>query len=191
MTRWEAWTVHLSTVLVAGTGVVYAVMRYLMEPADPFAVVGHPLQPTVQHLHVLVAPLLVFGAGLIWRDHVWKHYRQGVRTARRSGVGMLLTIMPMIVSGYLIQTTVTEGWRTAWIAVHLVTSAIWSLAYGVHAIDAVRRWSKKRRVAARRDDLVGTAIEARDGRIAARSAVRPTPSSERARRSGESPAATA
>lgn len=142
MRRWEAWSVHLSTVLVAGTGVVYAVMRYLLRPADPYAVVNHALQPGFQHLHVLFAPLLVFGAGLVWRDHVWKHYRQGVKTGRRSGLGMLFTIVPMVVSGYLIQTTVTEGWRTAWIAVHLAASGIWLLGYAGHAVVAVRRWSR-------------------------------------------------
>lgn len=166
MKRWEAWSVHVSTVLVAGTGLVYAAMRYLMAPADPFAVVNHPLQPTVQHLHVLAAPLLVFGAGLVWRDHVWKHYRQGVRSARRSGLGMLYTLVPMVVSGYLIQTTVTEGWRTAWIAVHLAASAIWILGYAGHAVHAVRR--RFRRV--------------ENGAAATR---------ERARRNEESPAATA
>jgi len=62
MKTWEAWSVLVSTVLVAGTGVVYAGMRYLLAPADPFAVVNHPLPPTIQHLHVLVAPLLVFAA---------------------------------------------------------------------------------------------------------------------------------
>jgi hypothetical protein len=166
--RWEAWSVHVSTILVAGTGVVYAAMRYLMAPTDPFAVVNHPLQPTVQHLHVLVAPLLVFGAGLVWRDHVWKHYKQGVETSRRSGIAMLLTIVPMVVSGYLIQTTVTEGWRTAWIAVHLSTSGIWLLGYLGHAVDAVRRWARKR--SRRAEETART---------------------ERGRRSEESPAATA
>jgi hypothetical protein len=136
---WEAWSVHVATVLVAGTGLVYAVMRYLLAPSDPYAVVNHPLQPTVQHLHVLVAPLLVFGAGMIWREHVWKHYGNGVRSGRRSGVWMLLTLAPMAASGYLIQTTVTESWRTAWIAVHLAASAIWVLGYAGHTVAAVRR----------------------------------------------------
>ena len=144
MSRWEAWCLHLSNLLVIGTGLFYAWARYLAEPVDPFAV-AHPLQATFQHLHVLVAPLLVFGAGLVWRDHVWKHYEQGVKTSRRSGVSMLLTIVPMVASGYLIQTTVTEGWRTAWIAVHLATSAVWLLGYAAHAVDAVRRWSGKKR----------------------------------------------
>lgn len=139
MKSWEAWSVHVSTVLVTATGLVYAVMRYLLEPADPFAVVNHPLQPTVQHLHVLVAPLLVFGAGLIWREHVWKHYKNSVRSGRRSGLWMLLTIAPMVVSGYLIQTTITESWRTAWIVVHVATSGIWVLGYAGHTVAAVRR----------------------------------------------------
>lgn len=139
MKAWETWTVHVSTILVAGTGAVYAVMRYLMEPADPYAVVSHPLQPTVQHLHVLAAPFLVFAAGLIWREHVWKHFKNGVRSGRRSGLWMLPTLLPMVVSGYLIQTTVTEGWRTAWIAVHLVTSTLWLLGYAGHAVAAVQR----------------------------------------------------
>lgn len=139
MKSWEAWSVHVAMALVTVTGAVYAVMRYLLQPSDPYSVVSHPLQPQVQHLHVLVAPLLVFGAGIIWREHVWKHYRNGVRSGRRSGVGMLLTLAPMVVSGYLIQTTVTDSWRTAWIAVHLGASGIWTLAYAGHAVAAVRR----------------------------------------------------
>lgn len=150
MKAWEVWTVHLSTVLVAGTGLVYAVMRYLLEPSDPYAVVNHPLQPTVQHLHVLLAPFLVFGVGLIWREHVWKHFRNGVRSGRRSGLWMLPTLAPMVVSGYLIQTTVTPGWRTAWIAVHLATSALWILGYAGHAVAALQRRRAKPRATTRR-----------------------------------------
>lgn len=145
MRRWEAWSVHASTLLVGGTGLVYAAMRYFLSPSDPYAVVNHPLQPTFQHLHVLTAPLLVFGAGLIWREHVWKHFRNGVQGGRRSGLGLLATIAPMVVSGYLIQTTVTEGWRTAWIAVHLATSALWLAAYAGHALAVARKRARTAR----------------------------------------------
>lgn len=147
MKRWEAWSVHASTLLVGGTGLVYAVMRYALRPPDPYAVVNHPLQPAFQHLHVLTAPLLVFAAGLIWREHVWKHFRNGVRTGRPSGFGLLATIAPMVISGYLIQTTVTEGWRTAWIAVHLVTSALWLGAYAGHALAVARKRARAGRSA--------------------------------------------
>ena len=36
MKRWESWSVHLSTLLVGGTGLVYAWMRYLLPAADPY-----------------------------------------------------------------------------------------------------------------------------------------------------------
>ena len=67
MTRAEAWCLWLASLLVGGTGIVYAVMRYACTPADPFAVVNHPWQPQAQHWHVLLAPTLVFALGLIWR----------------------------------------------------------------------------------------------------------------------------
>lgn len=134
MTRFELWLVHLSTVLVGGTGLVYAWMLYFLDSADPFAVVNHPWQPGVQHLHVWTAPLLVFAAGVIWRAHVWEHWRKGVRARRRSGIGLVLTLVPMVVSGYLIQTAVGEGWRTAWTVVHLTTSGLWLLGYVAHQL---------------------------------------------------------
>ena len=134
MSRLEAWLVHVATLLVGATGVVYAWMRYLLAPAEPFAVVNHPLQPAVQHLHVWAAPLLVFAAGVIWREHVWKHWRRGIRARRRSGLSLVLTIVPMVASGYLIQTAVSPGWRTAWVAIHLVTSGLWLAAYLVHQV---------------------------------------------------------
>lgn len=145
MSRLEAWLVHVSTLLVGGTGLVYAWMRYLLSAAEPFAVVNHPLQPAVQHLHVWTAPLLVFGAGVIWREHVWKHWRRGIRSRRRSGISLVLTLVPMVASGYLIQTAVSPGWRTAWVSIHLVASGLWLAAYLVHQV--VPWWLRRRRAA--------------------------------------------
>lgn len=139
MNRLQAWTVHLSTAAVGGTGLVYAWMRYLLQPADPYAVVNHPLQPAVQHLHVLAAPLLVFAAGLVWREHAWGHWREGVVRRRRSGLGMIVALAPMVVSGYLLQTTVTPGWHAAWVGIHLGASALWLAGYAGHLAVAVRR----------------------------------------------------
>jgi len=142
VSRLEAWLVHVSTLLVGVTGLLYAWMRYLMAPAEPFAVVNHPLQPTVQHLHVWTAPLLVFAAGVIWREHVWKHWRRGIRPRRRSGISLVLTLVPMVASGYLIQTAVTPGWRTAWVAIHLTTSGLWLAAYLLHQL--LPWWARRR-----------------------------------------------
>ncbi len=147
MNRATAWTVHASTILVGGTGLVYAWMSYLATPADEFSIVGHPWQPQVQHLHIWTAPLLVFGVGLIWRDHAWRHYRRGQPHGRRSGISLLLSAAPMVASGYFIQTAAEHGWRRAWVVVHLAASALFAVGYVVHQIvDRRRRRSRPTRV---------------------------------------------
>lgn len=103
MSRFEAWLLHLGSLLVGGTGLVYAGMRYLAVPADPEAVVGHPWQPAVQHLHVLTAPLLVLAVGALFHAHAWTALRLGVRDGRASGLVLLASALPMIASGYLLQ----------------------------------------------------------------------------------------
>ena len=132
--RAEVWALHLSCVLVGGTGLVYAWMRYLVTPVDPFAVVNHPWQPTWMHLHVLAAPLLVFAVGMVWRRHVWCGWRLGIRARRRSGLGLALSLAPMIVSAGLLQVSVGEGWRRAWGWVHLATGGLWIAGYLAHQL---------------------------------------------------------
>ena len=132
MSRWQRWLLHTANLLVGGTGLVYALMRYFMRPADEWAVVNHPWQPHVQHLHLLFAPLLVFACGWIWQGHVAGRQRQAEEPRRRTGPGLIVAFAPMIVSGYLIQTTVSDGWRQAWIALHLTSSAAWLFAFLGH-----------------------------------------------------------
>jgi hypothetical protein len=144
MKRWEALCVHLSTLLVGGTGLVYAWMRFLVPPADPYSAVGHPLQPQVQHLHVLGAPLLVFAIGIVWRNHVWSHWQKGIRQRRTSGLALLLSLGPMVISGYLIQTAVDDPWRRAWVVVHLVTSGIFLTGWAGHGVVALFAWWRQR-----------------------------------------------
>jgi hypothetical protein len=133
LTRFEAWTLNVSTLLVGGTGLVYAWMIYLVHPSDPDALVNHPWQPHVQHLHILVAPLLVFAAGLIWRRHVWAGWKSSLER-RRSGLSLALTLVPMVASGYLIQTAVEASWRQVWVVVHLAASGLWLLVILVHQV---------------------------------------------------------
>jgi hypothetical protein len=137
--RLEVWLLHLANLAVGGTGLVYAWMRYVATPADPFSVVGSPWQPTVQHLHVLFAPALVLGLGMVLRPHAATALQLGLRSGRRSGLTILATAAPMIASGYLLQTATEPAWRRAWIAVHLATSALWLLGYAIHQVAAWRR----------------------------------------------------
>lgn len=145
MKQWERWLQYGANLLVAGTGAVYAFMRYFLEPVDEWAVINHPWQPHIQHLHVLTAPLLVFACGLIWHRHVAgrigsDEHRRGV-----SGPGLAVVFVPMIASGYLLQTTSTAGWRQTWLVLHLVTSGLWILLAATHVlrwrVSRAREWS--------------------------------------------------
>ena len=132
MTRGEARWNHVASILVGGTGAVYAWMLYVMENDDPFSLVGHPWQPHVQHLHVLFAPLLVFAVGLIWTRHVWARVRSGFRSRRKSGLALFALAPVMIVSGYLVQIAIDDTWRTVWVWTHGVSSFAWLAVYVAH-----------------------------------------------------------
>ena len=132
MTRFEANLLHVANLLVGGSGLVYAWMRYCVVPSEPFAVVNHPAQPTVLHLHVLTAPLLIFASGLIWQAHVWARVRSGYRERRKTGLTLAIGLAPMVLSGYALQVCGSETWRTVWIAVHLSSSALWTTAFLLH-----------------------------------------------------------
>lgn len=132
ITTAERWLLHGSNILVGGTGLLYGWMLYFLEPQDAFTVVNHPAQPTVQHLHVLTAPLLVFAVGVLWKEHAWKHVREGKRRRRKSGLFLIGIVAPMVVSGYLLQVSVDPLGRKIWMVVHVATSLIWILASLIH-----------------------------------------------------------
>ncbi len=150
MSRCQAVFLHLANVLVAGTGLVYAWMRYLLQPVDEWAVVNHPWQPLLQHLHVLAAPSLVFAMGLIWSAHVLGKLKNG-RKNRAAGVGLTALFLPMAASGYLLQVAVDPEWRRRWVWIHVASSLLWVAAFAVHQLRAI---------AVRRADQSGTEASA-------------------------------
>lgn len=131
MTRGEAFLLRAATAVVVGSGLVYLAMRELLEPADEFAVVNHPWQPHVQHLHVLVGPILVFAVALVWRRHVVAGLRNGTGR-RRTGMILAASFVPMVVSGSLVQVTVSVGWRAVWSWTHITASLVFAAAAAVH-----------------------------------------------------------
>lgn len=125
MTRAEKYIFIAANLLVGGTGLVYGWFRYVAKSDDPFAVVNHPAQPLWQHLHIWTAPLLVFAFGHFFHQHALLYWKAGTEPGRRSGLSMLALAVPMIASGYLLQTAVDEAWRQAWIITHVATSLLW------------------------------------------------------------------
>ena len=127
-----ARALHAATLLVAGSGLVYAWMLYLLEPADEFALWNHPSQGLLQRVHIVAAPLLVVAGGAAWLVLVWPRLTSRSRARRRTGLVLAWSFAPMTLSGYLLQTATGEGERSAWLAAHLASSLIFSVGYVVH-----------------------------------------------------------
>lgn len=145
MSAFERWSVWLTSVLTFLSGVVYLWMKYLLETADPWAVVNHPLQPLVLKLHILVAPLMVFALGLITLRHVWRHFRNAMPVGRGSGIMTALMAAPMVVTGYLIQAITHPVWLTVMIVAHVVTGVVYIVGLTVHQV-MVRRGAVRDRL---------------------------------------------
>ena len=139
--RFERMLHHVAMVLVTLTGVAYFVLKDLVEP-DPesFSVVSHPWQPHAQHLHVLFAPLLVLSMGVLLKQHVLARLvNADWKRSRRTGASLVLFGLPMIATGYLLQVSVDETWRSAWKWSHIAASLLFVAGYAAHAVLAYRK----------------------------------------------------
>ncbi|MGA0059184.1 MAG: hypothetical protein ACO4CT_16070 [Planctomycetota bacterium] len=134
MKRSHARYTHAATLAAAGTGLVYAWMRYLCEPADEFALVNHPLEPLLADLHRLTGPLLVFGLGLLWATHVVPKVRSGTRAGRKTGLVLAVSALPMVLSGYGLQAAVDEAFRVVWGYVHTGLGLVWVVSFVAHIV---------------------------------------------------------
>jgi cobalamin biosynthesis protein CobD/CbiB len=138
------------------TGAAYGWMKYFLTTDDPYAVVNHPLQPAMLKLHILFAPLLVFSIGLVFTQHIWRRWRAGRRSGRISGLTTLLTVVPMIASGYLIQTVTGGGLLTWLVWIHVVTGALYFVMFSSHRTLMRIRERRRELEAARRLRLIET-----------------------------------
>jgi hypothetical protein len=146
MNRLEIWLLHLSTIVLAVTGGVYAYMHYLMKPADPFSVINHPLEPYLLDLHIISAPVLVIAIGIILHSHILFKIENGSRAARKSGLILIPLFLIMAASGYLLQIT-SGSTNRIFFWTHLGSGSLWALVYGAHHIASL---SVRRMMAASR-----------------------------------------
>ena len=150
MSRFERWAIWSTSVATFVTGVIYLWMKYLVVSDDPLAVVNHPWQPALLKAHILVAPLLVFSIGLVAVRHVWRHFRSETQDGRRSGLLTVAVLGPMIVSGYLIQTVIEEGWLRAMALFHIALGLIYGFALLAHQFAGGGRKARAARAGERR-----------------------------------------
>lgn len=139
MNRWETYVWNVATITVTLSGVAYFWMKHVMENQDPFSVVNHPWQPAMLALHVVAAPALVFGTGLIVKTHVLKKLASGDPTHRRSGLATTIVLPVMILSGYVLQVVSSPLLARTVLFVHLGSSTVFVLTYLAHQLMSMRR----------------------------------------------------
>ena len=150
MKPWERWTFGLLSLVVAASGFAYFGMKYLMASADPFALVNHPWQPLMLHVHVLASPPLVLVFGIVLNSHIMRKLRATRVENRKSGLASLVTFGVMVASGYLLQVVTSEAWLGALVVVHVASGVVFSAAYVAHLLISVRlarAWGSVREVA--------------------------------------------
>lgn len=132
MKRWEAWWNHAAIAAVSASGLIYGIFKYFVPSSDPDSRIGHPLQPALLKAHILVAPLAVFAIGLIFRRHAWARIQTGESYGRRTGTLMVWLLLPLTMTGYLIQVFVETGTvrMAAWS--HVALGIAFLLGYAVH-----------------------------------------------------------
>jgi hypothetical protein len=158
----EKTLLHGGTILAGLSGLAYAAFKYLMVNEDPFSAVNHPMQPWALAVHVMTAPLLVFAAGWIFKDHVVGKMKNGSPpSAKRIGVLIMAALVPLILSGYLIQVISAEMPRrwTAWI--HLGLGAFFLALYAIHRIGVAgkltARSAARKRLA--QEEMAGSGLQ--------------------------------
>lgn len=134
MSRPQLIWLHLTVALTAITGIVFAVMKYLLQSDDEFSVVNHPLQPHMLAIHVVVAPAVLFILGWVFSNHMLPKWRFGDGRNQRTGLAAMWLIAPMALSGYLLQVSVNETLREAMAWAHGITSAVFVIAYVIHLV---------------------------------------------------------
>jgi hypothetical protein len=113
---------------------------------DPDSRLATPWQPSVLAVHLLAAPIAVFGLGLLFRRHALARWITGERQGRRTGGLMFWLAVPLGVSGYMISVLTGELTRrwTGWI--HAAIGLLFAAGYALHPrASALPEDSRKRR----------------------------------------------
>src|SRR5687767_12863020 len=134
MKRWERWAFNLTAAVVAVTGIVYFWMKNFLVSSDPFAVVNHPWEATMLHLHVLTSPAFILIFGIILNSHIIRKLGASRMPNRKSGISSLILFATMLGSGYLLQVGTDAAWLRALVAVHVGTGAAFSIVYVIHLV---------------------------------------------------------
>jgi hypothetical protein len=137
MTRWLKYTFAILAAILTASGGAYLWMKYLLTTDDPFAVVNHPWQPAMLHIHVLAAPAFLVVFGILFNAHVAGRVGKPIPN-RISGLVSLAAVAIMTASGYCLQVfTDARAWQICFVA-HLASAGVFAIAYVMHLTIGVK-----------------------------------------------------
>ena len=89
-----------------------------------------PYLEYVKDTHILLAPLLIFFLGYIWKDHIARHWGKMWGGKNLSGLILLASYLFSILTGFLLFVLEGEGWGVGtW---HFGSGLVLILTYGLH-----------------------------------------------------------
>ena len=142
MKRWELLFHHVVAGAIGLSGVVYGVLKYFMAGGDADSRIGNPWTQPALKAHILAAPFLVFALGLAFSSHALKRFRAAEPDGRTSGIGLLALVVPVVLSGSLIQVLTGDTARTWTGWFHASAGVLYLAGYLAHLLK--RRSSESR-----------------------------------------------
>jgi hypothetical protein len=136
MSPLERWGLWLTSTPTTVSGIAYLWMKYFLESSDPWAVINHPLEPLALKTHILISPLFVFVLGAVVLKHGIAQLREGAHGRRPSGLVLLASTAPMIITGYAIQIVTSEAAAQFLSIIHILTSLAFLAALVLHSVRA-------------------------------------------------------
>ncbi len=126
--------------VMAVSGLAHYYLKHFTKTDDPFAVVNHPLEPVMQKIHILAAPLFLFAMGAMARSHILDNgrRRENGRRLRKSGVIAMIVLPFMVLSGYALQVIPDAALLDDLALVHLAVGLAFVAVFSGHWLSGRR-----------------------------------------------------
>jgi uncharacterized membrane protein len=143
MTKGQYKFIHFTSYLTIVHGILYWVIKEFFQVQSDYGLRPHFFQTYIQAAHILLSPLLVVSFGLLWQQHIVHFFK---KKSRKLITGSLVTISLIIIilSGYLIQVIYDQPGKSIMSWVHLIFSGLYLFAYLGHHFLSLKKSSKNK-----------------------------------------------
>ena len=112
------------------SGILWLILHYYMVRQTPFGAQPHPLEHWSLSLHGLFAFATLWLFGLLWGRHITSGWKSGRR--RLTGSLLFVTLLTLVISGYLLYYPPTEEALAAIACVHWSIGIPFAIVFVAH-----------------------------------------------------------